>query len=101
MKNDFTFLRLMAIGLCFLLMVSCKNSYFLCYTYEPVAVYETKTVKQPSFIIPSGKQLIVETRRRKFRRIKFGQNTGYVVIRKFPNEWKFTSEEVDYLVFNS
>lgn len=75
--------------------------YYLCITYEPLPVYKEKSERDLSFTIPVGKQLIVEARKSKFRKIRYGKSAGYITKPSFDNEWVYSSSELSYLVFNN
>jgi len=96
-KNLFTLIAFM------LLFTSCItiNNCYLCETAEPIRIYSTKDLHSSYFDVPAGRNLIAAEKYKKYRRVKYGDHSGYVYKIKFYNERIINEYDLANLVFNT
>lgn len=83
------------------LSTGCGNS-FLCSVDKRIAVYQATDTnnKQPVFFLEYGKNVLAQRTKKGFRKITYGNRSGYILKRRFSKEIRCTEREVRNLYFD-
>lgn len=73
------------------ILTGCTTNYFLCETSEPVKLYSSPYTNSTYIEVPVGGNVIATGKYKKYRKVKYGDVSGYVYKTRFLWEKKIRS----------
>jgi hypothetical protein len=87
------------LSLILLSLTSCSvNNFYLCTLDGPVEVYSSPSLDTKIGTIYSSQKLVAESNRKSYRKVRFGEYSGYICNKKFQSEVKVSKYQLPYLV---